>query len=87
MGPETLEACYQTLGLTPDAKYHEIKHAYRTLVKCWHPDRFATTPLLTPMLCSGRTALPQTSHAYTGIGGARVYVPCPGLLEAPGVLA
>jgi DnaJ-class molecular chaperone len=30
MGPETLEACYQTLGLTPDAKYYEIKHAYRT---------------------------------------------------------
>jgi DnaJ domain len=42
MGPETLEACYQTLGLTPDAKYYEIKHAYRTLVKRWHPDRFAT---------------------------------------------
>ena len=42
MGPETLAACYQTLGLTPDAKYHEIKHAYRTLVKRWHPDRFAT---------------------------------------------
>ena len=42
MDPETLAACYQILGLTPDAKYHEIKHAYRTLVKCWHPDRFAT---------------------------------------------
>jgi len=42
MGPETLAACYQTLGLTPDAKFNEIKHAYRTLVKRWHPDRFAT---------------------------------------------
>src|SRR4029453_19086493 len=42
MDPETLEACYQTLGLTPDAKFNEVKHAYRTLVKRWHPDRFAT---------------------------------------------
>ena len=42
MGPETLEACYKILGLTPDAKFNEIKHAYRTLVKRWHPDRFGT---------------------------------------------
>src|SRR5262245_62112677 len=42
MGPETLEACYTTLGLTPGAKFDEIQHAYRTLVKRWHPDRFAT---------------------------------------------
>src|SRR5437870_13509930 len=42
MGPETLEACYKTLGLTPTATRTEIKHAYRTLVKRWHPDRFAT---------------------------------------------
>src|SRR2546426_6602669 len=42
MGPETLETYYTTLGLTPDAKCNEIKHAYRTLVKRWHPDRFAT---------------------------------------------
>src|SRR5215813_4610000 len=42
MGPETLEAYYTTLGLNPDAKFNEIKHAYRTLVKRWHPDRFAT---------------------------------------------
>lgn len=42
MKPETLEACYKTLRLTPDAKFDEIKHAYRALVKHWHPDRFAT---------------------------------------------
>ena len=41
MGTETLEACYKALGLTPDAGLHEIKQAYRTLVKRWHPDRFA----------------------------------------------
>jgi len=42
MGPETLEACYTTLGLTPDATFNEIQHAYRILVKRCHPDRFAT---------------------------------------------
>ena len=42
MSPETLDACYTTLGLTPDAKFNEMKHVYRTLVKRWHPDRFAT---------------------------------------------
>jgi hypothetical protein len=44
MDAETLAACYTTLGLTPDAQGHEIKHAYRTLVKRWHPDRFTTDP-------------------------------------------
>src|SRR5712691_1721570 len=44
MGTETLEACYRTLGLAPDAGFAEVKHAYRALVKCWHPDRFATDP-------------------------------------------
>jgi hypothetical protein len=42
MDAETLVACYKTLGLTPDAQDNEVKHAYRTLVKRWHPDRFAT---------------------------------------------
>lgn len=42
MEPVTLEACYKTLGLTSEAKFDEIKHAYRTLAKHWHPDRFAT---------------------------------------------
>jgi hypothetical protein len=44
MDAETLAACYATLGLTPDAQCNEIKHAYRTLIKYWHPDRFATDP-------------------------------------------
>jgi hypothetical protein len=41
MSTETLEACYRTLGLAPDARFDEIKYAYRVLVKRWHPDRFA----------------------------------------------
>jgi hypothetical protein len=99
MRPETLEACYTTLGLTPDAKFNDIKHAYRTLVKRWHPDRFATEiltgnarpwnifmPLRTPMPYSGCTRPPQTLHTRTGVGGVSVGVPYLGLVEAPGVL-
>ena len=40
-GVDTREACYRTLGLAPDATFDEVKRAYRTLVKLWHPDRFA----------------------------------------------
>ena len=39
---EMLEACYKILRLTPDAKFNEMKYAYRTLVQRWHPGRFAT---------------------------------------------
>ena len=38
---DTHEACYTTLGLAPGATFAEVKRAYRTLVKRWHPDRFA----------------------------------------------
>src|SRR2546422_760072 len=42
MSTETLETCYRTLGLAPNAGFDEVKYAYRILVKRWHPDRFAT---------------------------------------------
>src|ERR1044071_7444284 len=42
MSTETLEACYRTLGLAPEARFDEVKRAYRALVKRWHPDRFTT---------------------------------------------
>jgi DnaJ domain len=42
MSTETLEACYRTLGLAPNAGFDEVKYAYRVLVKRWHPDRFAS---------------------------------------------
>lgn len=38
---DTHEACYKTLELAPGATFAEVKRAYRTLVKRWHPDRFA----------------------------------------------
>jgi DnaJ domain len=39
-------ASLQTLGLTPHATTDEIEDTYRTLVKVWHPDRFAHDPRL-----------------------------------------
>ena len=61
MGSETLAACYTTLGLHPDAKFNEIKHAYRTLVKRWHPDRFATD---TDRLRQALEHFHAVTHAY-----------------------
>jgi hypothetical protein len=62
MTPETLEACYKTLGLTPEATFNELKHAYRTLVKHWHPDRFATDAARQRQALEHFHAI---THAYT----------------------
>lgn len=37
---------YETLGLQPGASLEEVKRAYRTLAKTWHPDRFTHDPVL-----------------------------------------
>jgi hypothetical protein len=62
MRTETLEVCYTTLGLTPDAGWNEIKQAYRTLVKRWHPDRFATD---TDQQRQALERFHAITHAYT----------------------
>ncbi len=36
---------YRVLGLSPDATDDEIKEAYRTLAKKYHPDNYAGNPL------------------------------------------
>ncbi len=37
---ENISKYYIILGLAPGASQHEIKEAYRDLVRIWHPDRF-----------------------------------------------
>lgn len=37
---------FQILGLKPGASLEEIKKAYRSLAKLWHPDRFSQNPQL-----------------------------------------
>ncbi len=41
--PKQVEHCkyFEVLGVKPDASDEEIKKAYHTLVKRWHPDKFA----------------------------------------------
>jgi outer membrane protein assembly factor BamE (lipoprotein component of BamABCDE complex) len=45
MAPEVqLDDDFRALGLAPGAKPSEVKRAYRTLAKKWHPDRHHTAP-------------------------------------------
>jgi hypothetical protein len=43
---ESTEECYTTLGLEPGAPWTEVRRAYKTLAKTWHPDRFTHSPRL-----------------------------------------
>src|SRR3954471_1818921 len=40
------EPWFDVLGVEPTASSEEVREAYLTLVKTWHPDRFATAPEL-----------------------------------------
>ncbi|WP_243146821.1 J domain-containing protein [Scytonema sp. UIC 10036] len=41
---EKIQSAYTILGLQPGASQSEVKQAYRTLVKKWHPDLFMNNP-------------------------------------------
>lgn|GEM_PF-2001672 len=52
---------YETLGLQPDASLEEVKRAYRTLAKTWHPDRFTHDPGLKQQ---AEEKIKAINHAY-----------------------
>jgi len=39
-----IKSCYDALGVSENATMTEIKEAYRSHAKAWHPDRFANDP-------------------------------------------
>ena len=51
MDPEAFsESDFRMLGLKPGSKPSEVRQAYRTLVKKWHPDRHHSKPYETQAL-------------------------------------
>jgi curved DNA-binding protein CbpA len=52
---------YLALGLNPGASLREVKQAYRTLVKKWHPDQFHHDPRLEQL---AEDKLKEINHAY-----------------------
>jgi hypothetical protein len=41
---DRLRRAYATLGLEPGSSAEQARHAYKALVKKWHPDRFGGDP-------------------------------------------
>ena len=56
---------YEVLGIKPGATQEEIKKAYRTLVKQYHPDKYRDNPLSD--LASAK--LQEINEAYDMLGG------------------
>lgn len=42
MPRKTMKTHYETLGISKEASAERIKRSYRTLVKIYHPDKFAS---------------------------------------------
>lgn len=53
---------YKILGLETTATPEEIKQAYRSLAKQWHPDRFINRPQLLPL---AQQEIKKINQAYT----------------------
>lgn len=65
----SLSQAYATLGVTAEATNGEVKEAYRSLVKQWHPDKFATA---TPQeQARAEERFKQVQAAYEKVKAAR----------------
>jgi len=73
MSAVELQRAYQILGVPSSASAHSIKHAYRALVKRWHPDLYQTG---TAAHAEATLMTRMINDAYSAIGRAplRYYV-------------
>ena len=87
MAPEvSSQSDFQVLGLEPGAKPSEVKQAYRTLVKRWHPDRHYSKPYETralPKKSSGKSTrrtgvFPRAGKKLQHLAGRRLASRRPG---------
>lgn len=81
MAPEVVsEADFRVLGLEPGSKPSEVRQAYRTLVKKWHPDRHHSKPYETRALAEKKFR--EIDEAYKRI--ARSWKNSPSSSRYPG---
>lgn len=71
---------HEVLGVAPDATDDEVKRAYRTLVRIYHPDRFGTAS--GDVLTEANRRMQSVTQAYKTMQGERagqvVYWDLPG---------
>ena len=66
-----LEDAYKVLDVSPNASDDEVKHAYRTLMKDYHPDVLASKGLPEEMITFATQRTQEFSRAYERIRQAR----------------
>ena len=59
---------YQTLGIALTASPEDIKRAYRSLAKVWHPDRFLHDPILR---AKAEQEIKRINQAYQAIKNSK----------------
>jgi DnaJ domain len=62
--PDDLRRAYAVLGLQPGAPLPEVKQQFKTLVRRWHPDRYANDP---QGKVEANDRLRVINHAYSTI--------------------
>ncbi len=67
----TLEDAYQVLGVSPNASGDEVRQAYRTLMKDYHPDVLASKGLPEEMMKFATQRAREFSRAYECIRQTR----------------
>ena len=68
---QSIDQSYAALGLKADASVQEIKRAYRTLVRQYHPDKLVSRGLPDEMMAMAKKRVREINAAYDAIKSAR----------------